>query len=262
MNRNQTILIFAISVFFLFLYFGCDTKNKTQRDLETSRSISLEATSPELVVRSAKEKLGLANVALLEEIEHNIRDQKTDTLKVPYLTELSSKWYDSGYPIVSGYYAEEIAKILNTERSWSIAGTTYALGVKSDKEDKNRSFAAGRAIKAFEKALSINPDNIDHKLNMAICYTDYPPKDNPMQGVLSLLELNKENPENVKILNQLARLGMQTGQWEKALGRLNKAYDVDSTNRTTICMMAEVYKELGEPSKATKFKQKCNFNNF
>lgn len=262
MNRNQAILVIGILALFLFLYFGCDTKNKSQRDLETSRSISLEATSPELIVRSAKEQLGLAKVALLEEIENNIRSQSEDSLKVPYLKELSGRWYESGYPIVSGYYAEEIAKIVNSEQSWSIAGTTYALGVKSDELDKNKSFASGRALKAFEKALSINPDNIDHKLNMAICYTDYPPEDNPMQGILMLIDLNKENPDDVKVLNQLARLGIQTGQFEKALVRLSKAYEVDPSNRATICMLAEVYEKLGDTENAALYMNKCNFNNF
>ena len=88
MNRNQIIVVITILSLFLFLYFGCDTKNKDQRTLETSRAISLEATSPELIIRSAKEQIGLANVAMLEETERALREQKEDSLRIPLIKEL------------------------------------------------------------------------------------------------------------------------------------------------------------------------------
>lgn len=259
MNRNQIIVVLSVLGLFLFLFFGCDTKNKDQRTLETSRAISLEATSPELIVRSAKKEIGIANVAVLEETEREIRKASEDSIKAPLIKELSAKWYQAGYPIVAGYYAEEVAKIENSEDSWAIAGTTYALGLKTEKVDKNRSFAAGRAIKAFEQASSMNPDNIDHKLNMAICYTDFPPKNNPMQGILMLRDLNTAYPQSVKVLNQLGRLSIQTGQWENAKKRLSQAYEVDSSDRNTLCMLAQVYTELGDTENASKFGEKCNF---
>ena len=54
--------------------------------------------------------------------------------------------------------------LFKTEESWSIAGTTYALCVKNTEDQKEREFCSKRAIKAFEKSISINPDNIDNRI--------------------------------------------------------------------------------------------------
>ncbi len=260
-RSKQWLLILGTISLFALLYFGCDTQNKKQRELEMSRALNLEATSPQFILRGAKQDIGLARASEIEILEQKLSTIEEDSAKLETLKTLASKWYENGQGIASGIYAQQVAELENTETAWSIAGTTFALGLKQTEVEKNRQFAFSRSIKAFENAKSINPENIDHSLNLAIAYTEYPPKDNPMQGILMLRELNQEYPESSKVLNQLGRLSIKTGQWDNAKKRLQQAYEQDKNNPTTICLLAQVYTELKEATLASQFSEKCNFLN-
>jgi cytochrome c-type biogenesis protein CcmH/NrfG len=84
-----------------------------------------------------------------------------------------------------------------------------------------KAFCNQRAVQAFENAISLNPDNASHRLNLALTYTEMPPEDNPMKGILLLRELQEQYPENTQVLNALGRLAIQTGQYARAVERLD-----------------------------------------
>ena len=128
----------------------------------------------------------------------------------------------------------KVAELENTEQAWSIAGTTMTLGLKNADQEKIKKFCSKNAIKAFENAISMDPENVQHRTNLAICYAEYPSQDNPMQGIMMLLDLNKKHPDNVGVLITLARFGMQTGQFEKVQGRLQKVLSLEPDNLSLI----------------------------
>ena len=78
-----------------------------------------------------------------------------------------------------------------------------------------------------------------------------------MKGIQMLLSLNDEYPNNVKVLNQLGRLAIQTNQWDRALKRLKAALAVEPNNRSTICMITKVYESLQEFSEAERYRKLC-----
>jgi len=263
MSKLQLVIVSLAVVLLGVLYFGFDTTTKKQSEVKQSTAKTIESTGIQTLLNAAKSTLTaeqLINIQALEQaVNKNSNEQST---KVESLKKLSGSWFDYKHPAIAGHYAEEIAEILGDESSWSIAGTTYALGIKQSGEDKIRSYCMGRAVKAFENAISLNPSNIDHQLNLAICYTDIPPKDNPMKGILMLVNLNKEYPDHVGVLTNLGRLGIQTGQFEKAIGRLEKAYALESENPQIVCLLADAYKGAGKTEEAMSFASKCqSFSN-
>ena len=255
-NKKQSILILGMILLFCFIYFGMETKPKEQRDLEKSRSATIEATGIQNIVMESKKLLSKDNLNIIEAMQTEFKNASTDQEKVEKAKVLASKWYEFGSPIVSGYYAEEIANIENTQEAWSIAGTTYSIGMNSSKVEKNSQFAKGRAIKAFETAITMSDDNISDRINLALIYVEKP--DNyPMQGIQMLLKLNESYPDNVQVLNQLARLGIRTNQLDKAVQRLQKALSIEPDNNTSICLIAEVYSKMGQEDLAKEFQDKC-----
>ena len=139
-----------------------------------------------------------------------------------------------------------------------MAGTTYAIGAQRSKKEKEIEYCKGRAIKAFEKCNIIGLlKKLEHHTNLATVYADYPPEDNPMKGILMLLDLNKKHPDYVPVLNNLARLGLKTGQFDKAISRLEKALEIDPENAKAHCLMAQVYEAKGDSDKAREFTEKC-----
>ena len=256
LNRNQSILIVSMIALFCFMYFGLNTKPEEQRAAEESRSANIEATGIQNIVMESKKTLSRDKLNVIEAMQTEYQSASSDADKVEKAKNLASKWYEFGIPIVSGYYAEEIAKIENTKEAWSITGTTYSIGLQSSKEEKHLQFAKGRAVKAFETAITMSDDNITDRINLALIYVDHPDT-NPMQGIQMLLNLNEKNPENVQVMNQLARLALRTNQLDKAIQRLQKALSIEPENNTSICLIAQAFEKSGQAALAKEYQDKC-----
>jgi len=256
LKKPATIAVVLGAILFSLIYFGLDTKPKKQRALEKSRAVNLEATGIQNIMAAAKDSLSDNERSYLEALNIEAKAAATDSSKVPALRKLSAAWYDAGHPIVAGYYAEEIAKFDQGHEAWSVAGTTYILGMRSARQESQRQFAKSRAVRAIESAISIEPNNVADQINLALIYVEAPDT-NPMQGILMLRELNEKFPEDVSIMNQLARLAIQTNQTGKALERLTTAYAIDPENRNTICLLATAHKMNGDEKNAEVYKVKC-----
>lgn len=260
MTKLQWIVIFsAIGLFFL-LYFGCDTKPEKQQLLEKTRALQAESTDVSVLLRDAKAKLSSSQNGRIFLLEQELNQSEEDSLRSGTLQRLSGTWFDLGYPAIAGYYAQEIAETAGTEESWSIAGTTYTICVQRAEEVKVKEYCTGRAIRSFESAMSLNPDELAHQVNLALVYTENPPADNPMRGVLMLRELNDAHPNNVLVMNTLARLAIKTGQFDRAIQRLERSLELEPENQNTICLLATVYTNAGTgyESQAAEFAAKCN----
>ncbi|MEM9548952.1 MAG: hypothetical protein AAGA77_23400 [Bacteroidota bacterium] len=256
LNRNQSILIGSMIILFCAIYFGLPTKPKEQRDLEMSRSANIEATGIQNIVMESKKTLSKDELNVIEAMQTEYQSATTQEAKVDKAKNLASKWYEFGSPIVSGYYAEEVAKMEESREAWSIAGTTYSIGIKSSTSQKYIQYAKGRAVNAFETAITMSDDNISDRINLALIYVDHPDK-NPMQGIQMLFKLNENYPENVQVLNQLGRLGIQTNQFDKAIQRLKKALSLEPNNNNSICLIAQAYAGSGQIELAKEFQDKC-----
>jgi tetratricopeptide (TPR) repeat protein len=258
MNKSQIAVISGAIILFLILYLGFDKIPPKSKNLEKSRLLNVESTSVTNLINEAQTKLTPQQTTVIEAINLDLNKVADDTSKrVTILKSLSGTWYEMGFPAISGNYAEEIANIEKSAESWSMAGTTYALCVKSSEDTKVKEFCSKRAVNAFEKTISLDPENIDARINLAICYVDSPAKDNPMQGIMMLRDLNTKYPKNVSILNQLAKLALQTNQIEKALERLEASILIDPDNNNTICMLASAYESAGNKVKAEEYQKKC-----
>ena len=252
MNRQQYIAIGAALVLFLAMYFGCETRPAQVRNLEKSRSLSLEVTGIENLMQEARKKVSASDLASLDALTSSMANDSLATLEM-----LSSKWYELGQAAIAGHYAEQLADIRKDESSWSIAGTTYLLGLKSATDEKTRQYCKAKALSAFEKAISLNPGNVDHKINKALCFVELPDEGNPMQGILQLRELNQKHPDNVNVMVQLARLALKTNQLERAKERLQQALEREPDNKTANCLMVETLDALGDKVNAAKYRERC-----
>ena len=257
MTRLQIIVVASVTLFFMIPYLGCDTKPKKIKALEKTRALNAETTSIQNLLAVAKEKITVAQSAGVLALEQDLAG-KSDSAKVETWKLLSGKWYELGHPEISGYYAQRVAEIDGQEKSWSIAGTTFTICIQNAKEEKIKTYCTEKAVAAYENAISISPENSTNKVNLALAYAENPPKENPMQGIQLLLSLNKENPEDVLVLTTLARLGLKTGQFEKAKQRLEKAISIDSENINANCLLAQTYDQLGDQQNAAVFLNKCN----
>ncbi len=258
LSSTQYISIGGFGLLFLVLLLGFSTKPKSVLTKEHQRKLNLQSTNVETLKSEAIQELSSMARTRIQLLEAEIRDSQTDSTRIERYKQLAKIWYDEGRVAIAGSYAEEIAMLVDDAEAWGIAGTTYAIGINTSTKEKERQFCLEKALAALENASSIAPDVVSYQLNRAIILTEHPPEDNPMRGVLMLLDLNKKHPKNVAIINNIAKFALQTGQLDKAEQRLLKANDLSPNNNTTICLFAKLYKAKGDISKAEFYEAKCD----
>jgi len=258
MNRKQLSTIGLFSILFAILYFGFDTKPKKLELIEKSRALKMNATDVSILRKEAFEQIGKSDKGKIQLLSAQLENAQDTTEQVFFLKELSGAWYKFGYPSIAGHYAEQVAEVENTDEAWGIAATTYVYGIGGPQSEKEKKFCKERAMNAFEVAISLDPDDLKHQINRAVLLADHPDEDNPMKGIQLMLELNKNHPQNVSVLNHLAKFGMQTNQLDKALGRLQKVLGLEPENARANCLMAELLQRKNDLASAEVYLNKCN----
>jgi Flp pilus assembly protein TadD len=139
-----------------------------------------------------------------------------------------------------------------------VAGGTYFNGIAAAQDNALiRTYCADRAVKAFENAASLAPDQPDYRVNLALVYAENPPPDNPMKAVLMLRDLESKYPSAPSVYNALGRLAIKTAQWERAIERLEKARSLDPSNPNTPCLLAKAYEGAGNTAQAAEMARLC-----
>lgn len=257
MGKSQLIAIASAVALFLVLYFGCEVKSREQKSVEHARNVVGASVNVENIVQNALSKLSAAQRNTLTQLEADA-EKAQPTAKAETLKQLSRFWHDAANDAIAADYARKIAEIEKTDIAWEIAGANFFLALQQNQAKDVRDFCFKGATDAFQNAISINPKRIEHKVNLALCYAENPPPDNPMKSAMMLLELDKANPQNSVVNFQLARLAVKTGQFEKAIKRLEEVVlKNEPDNRRAQCLAAEAYAGVGNTQKAEEFGKKC-----
>ncbi|MFN0015811.1 MAG: tetratricopeptide repeat protein [Saprospiraceae bacterium] len=257
MSKPQYVAMLGALAIFCVLYFGFGTVAANQKKVEHSRAIQQTSLAFESLLDEAKAHLTEKQAAELLRLEQNTSVAGTDVEKIESLKRLSGWWFAEGHPEVAGGVAEQVAQLAQTDEAWSVAGATFYEALVVQQNPKVRDFCASHAVNAFESAASLNPGNVEHRVNLALVFAENPAADDPMKAVKQLRELETKHPDNPAVYNALGRLAIKTGQWERAVQRLEKAWSLDSKNANTPCLLARAYEGLGNADKAKEYQRLC-----
>jgi tetratricopeptide (TPR) repeat protein len=256
MNKSQIFVVLASIILFLGLYFGFSTKNQHQKTTEQSRAITAESTGFDQILDDARAHLTPEQTNQETDLQKAL-SQADDASKAKYLKELSALWYQFGDPAVAGGFAEQVAEIEDTDAAWSIAGALFFEALSKSKDEIMRKYCGNHAVKSFESAASLNPKNVEHRVNLALTYAENPAPDDPMRAVMMLRDLEEKFPSEPSVYNALGRLAIKTNQWDRAIARLEKSWSLDQKNRNTPCLLAKAYEGAGNTIKSAEFAALC-----
>lgn len=257
MTFLQRLILFLSAALFTLLYFGFDTVPPYHKAVEKQRLFSAVSTDVTTLLSEARKTLTSAQASKVFVAENAVEAAENEMDKAEGLKKLSSAWFENEKPFLAGHYAREVAGILKTDEAWSIAGTTFLICLQQEETQKVKDFCTQSAVECLENATSLNPENLQHRINLALVYVTNPPKESPMKGVQMLLELERQHPRNTKVLTQLGHLALKTGQVEKAVERLQQALEADTSNRVANCLLAEAYRQLGQQELSLKYEEIC-----
>lgn len=250
-NKEQAFYIIGAIALIAILYWGFDTKPSSQKALEKSRALTGEVFDLNSLKDAAKKGLSREDLDFVEALESQVQYASDDSTKIEILKQMSANWFKLGKPVLAGIYAKEIADKVQSAQSWGMAGTTFATALKlSDLSEKERTLARDQAVDAFEHAISLDPKAVDYRVNQALCYIEIPDATQPMKGVLMLAGLATNYPESSLPFYHLARLAVQTGQYDRAEGRIEQALKLAPDDPKIACLAIDIYKAVNKPEKA------------
>lgn len=257
-DREKAIYIVASIILIAVLYFGFDSKPSSQKALEKSRALNTEKFDIRSLAKEAKSGLQKDEAAFLETLETQLNHVTEDSQKIVLLKELSGYWFSVKQPILAGLYAREVAALSATAQGWSIVGTTFASALRQEGlEAEKITFAREQAADAFEKAISMEPSVVDHRINQALCFVEAPLQDQPMKGIQMLAGLAKDYPQSALPPYHLARLAIRTGQYDRALERIQQAMTLEPENAKFACLAIEINTALNRMDDQEKLKALC-----
>jgi Flp pilus assembly protein TadD len=242
----------------LVLFLGFDTVPSDQAQVEKSRALNFETAELESMVQASTKALPADEATFFRTYENMARTAESDTARIAALEQLSAAWFQRGGFAEAGYYAEKIAEIEPSALNWEAAAMTFWNCLRSDLAIDTRTICRSHADQCFQNAISLDPDNVTYRINLAVCNATMPPSDNPMKGIQSLLSLSEKYPENTSVLFWLAKFGLDTGQTDKAIARLQKALEIAPDERRLHCLIAEAYSQIGDSVNAERHMADCN----
>src|SRR5690606_25070968 len=109
----------------------------------------------------------------------------------------------------------------------------------------------------YDAVLLPDNDSLEAELEKALFLIKSPDPDNPMTGVLALVEMINKYPDQPKVIVHQGKFYVQSGQWDKAQDRMERALEINPDHRETICLLATVYSETGDSAKSEEYSRRC-----
>ena len=255
--------LFILSIVaFIILYFGFSKVSPEIRNPEKSGISKKIDNDFSQALKSSTDSLNENDRLALDLLNQQYQQATVDSLKIISLQKISGYWYQLGNVGIAAEYARQIAETFPSGDRWALAATNFILAAKQNGSDLSvRQQWVEKAKDGFKQAQTIEPGNISHQLNLALVNVEFPPQDQPMTGILQLRKLNETYPDNTLVLYHLARLAIQTNQWDKAKERLNAIIKLDPSFQRAYCLMMEIARHENDQIALKSLTKKCKENN-
>lgn len=155
----------------------------------------------------------------------------------------------------SAYYNAKAAKLENSEKKLTFAAQIFLQLMENEHSPSIQLADATEAVSCLERALEINPDDEEAKLALATGYIEGTGE--PMRGVQILLAITREKPNDIPANMLLGRMSIQSGQFDKAVGRFETILKQEPANKEALYFEAQAYEGKGDKKKAIALLEQC-----
>lgn len=241
MTRNQIIVIGFCTLLGLSIYVFAPTKKaKTEDTVNTEHP----QHTPTAEVLNIEEYVAETAATITDDA---IRKKVEDLTAKKDYQALVSEFIQLDKPLVVLYYSVKIADQKKTAEEYNKAAQYAALLAQTAPDQKALMWLNQTRIACLEKAEKLNPTD-ENKMQLASAYIEG--SNNPMQGVTMLREMVAKDSTNIDAQLMLAKFGMVSGQFDKAIVRLEKILSLAPRNQDALLLLAQAYENSGETAKA------------
>ncbi|CAN5270172.1 hypothetical protein BH09BAC2_BH09BAC2_01630 [soil metagenome] len=250
------LTVLSLSLLTVLLVFGKTEAHKStviHNDSEHKSSFNINQ-----LITQSKGRLTQPQLLYLTELENSVKrgDVKEQLIKEYY--QLAGFWKDTvGQFVPYAYYTAEAAKLDNSEKNLTFAARLLLENLRREENPELKAWEAEQAVELFEKALKIDPDNDDLKIGLGSCYVYgkgmIGDASETMKGIQTLLQVARKDSNNMKAQLMLGIGGVISGQFDKAIVRLNKVIAFDNKNLEAVSWLADAYAQTGDKVKAIQW---------
>ena len=257
MKKPQLITIIVSIVLIATIYmFGRTTPRKSPV-LPQSVLMQLEqGITSDSILTLSKKQLDPEQVVRLNTLENSISRGNVKEQQLNVYHQLAHFWADSAIIFEPyAFYEAEAARLENSEKSLNFAARLFLENLQSDNEVQRRKWKALQAKDLFERSLKINPDNDSTKVGLGACYLFGNISATPMEGILKIREVAEKDSANVYAQMMLVKGSLLSGQYDKAIIRLQTINRLEPGNPEAILLLADIYERTGDKANAIKWYQ-------
>jgi tetratricopeptide (TPR) repeat protein len=247
----------GITLVALVLLFGKTVPAKNQVKLSgstqnnTTDNTTASTVTIDTILVLAKKQLSPEQVMRINTLEHSISRGAVQDQQLHIYHQLARFWFDSARVFEPfAWYEAEAARLENSEKSLTFAAQLFLDNLQVDEVGQRRQWKALQAKDLFERSLKINPKNDSAKVGLGACYLFGGISATPMEGIMKIREVVEKDSTNIYAQLMLARGSVMSGQYDKAVARLETVVRLQPKNIDGILMLADVYERMGNKSNA------------
>lgn len=251
MNRNQIIVIAASAVLGIGIYLFADTRKPKEEKAADSGHTTM-AEQPQEEVLNIEEYIADINSRIEDKATREKIESLTDAKNYK---DLLSEYVKLDKPLAVAYYTVRLADKENKAESYVNAGDYNSMLIETAPDAKAKNFLSNNILECYQKAVALDSTNTDNRIRLASAYMSGGGA--PMQGVTILLDIVNKDSTNIDALLMLGRFGIISGQYDKAIARLQKILYLHPQNSEALLLIAEAYNNQGNKSKAIEMLERC-----
>ncbi len=228
MNWKQGLLALASVGLLLLIYFA--PKNR-----------ALNEDAPE-------EKEAAFNLtAYVDSLVHTLPEESHNQLheaeEAGLLDSAASILSNHDLPVAAAFFAKRNAEKTATSQDWQDAGDYFVVAARTAQNTELKKAVYENATSCFDKALELDPKNLDAKTGLGVCYVESAQFTGqaPMRGIGILKQVVEEDPNNTNALMNLGYFALQSGQLDLAVERFEKVLEIDPTIHESLLYLAEIF---------------------
>lgn len=156
------------------------------------------------------------------------------------------------HPVFASLWKEKKAEATRSSKDWTEAGTRFY--VSSQFYPNYRNDLLDKAVHSLEKALEIDPANLDAKVKLSVCFVESGQE--PMKGITLLREVLAADSNNIDAHLNLGLFAIQSGQYDKAIERFNKILSINPEYIEAYIYLGQTFANMGNKTKAIEILEK------
>jgi tetratricopeptide (TPR) repeat protein len=209
----------------------------------------------ESVSKDSKNAIGASLSGEITKLEEKFKSAGSEPEKLALEKQLAKHWDDVNQPGAAAFYYQLQAQQENTVAGWLTTGNRFNDALAVTKDSVLQAAFVNNSADAFQHALKLQPGSLEAKTGLGIAYVNGAAS--PMQGIALLLEVVKQEPNNVSANLNLGMFSMRSRQFDKAVNRFKTVIAARPNNVEAYFNLAESYKQLGMKTEAIAAYEKC-----